>query len=80
MSFNITKKEIIKAIYDSDSGLWGSDDAESVECLSDCENLIYSRKWLDFEPLFKDVGWDVEYIGPTYYETFDAYFNFSAKV
>ena len=37
---------------------------------------IYEQKWLDIEPTFECVGWEVRYDKPAYYETYDAYFLF----
>lgn len=36
-------------------------------------------KWLDFEPLYRGQGWDVEYDKPGYGDDFDAYFKFTPK-
>jgi len=40
---------------------------------------IFDNKWLDFEPIFGDVGWDVEYDKPGYNETYKANFKFAKK-
>ena len=41
---------------------------------------IYDQGWLDFEPLYREVGWNVEYDKPAYYEHYDAYFKFTKKL
>lgn len=33
---------------------------------------FFSRGWLDFEELFNDYGWSVEYVAPFYHENSDA--------
>lgn len=41
---------------------------------------IYDQGWLDFEPLYREVGWNVEYDKSAYYENYDAYFKFTKKL
>lgn len=40
---------------------------------------IYDKKWMDFEPLFRDAGWKVEYDKPAYCESYEPNFTFSRK-
>lgn len=40
---------------------------------------IFDNNWLDFEDLYRKVGWKVEYDKPTYNEFYDAYFKFTKK-
>jgi len=40
------------------------------------EKLIHRRKWLDFEPLYEQYGWEVIYDKPAYNETYEANFEF----
>ena len=36
--------------------------------------------WMDFEPLYRDMGWRVEYDQPTYGDNhFEAFYRFSPK-
>jgi len=42
-------------------------------------SLVFARKWLDFEPIFEDFGWDVDYDKPGYCETYEATFTFTPK-
>lgn len=37
---------------------------------------IFSRHWLDVEPLYREAGWKVEYDKPGYNETYRPYFKF----
>lgn len=38
---------------------------------------VYSKQYLDIEPLYRQVGWAVEYDGPAYNESYPATFTFS---
>ena len=40
---------------------------------------IFDSKWLDFEPLYRRSGWDVEFDKPAYCETYDANWKFTKK-
>lgn len=40
---------------------------------------IFENNWLDFEDLYRKVGWKVEYDKPAYNESYDAYFKFTKK-
>lgn len=42
-------------------------------------NEIFKRHWLDFEAIYQDAGWKVEYDKPAYNESYDAYFKFVAS-
>jgi hypothetical protein len=37
---------------------------------------IFTKKWLDVEPLYRQVGWKVDYDKPGYNETYEATFTF----
>lgn len=37
---------------------------------------IFDKKWLDFEPVFRAVGWEVVYDKPGYNETYEPSFKF----
>lgn len=41
------------------------------------EKDIYSKHWLDIEPIYCKVGWDVVYDKPGYNETYSAYYMFT---
>lgn len=41
---------------------------------------IYDKGWLDFEPLYREAGWNVEYDKPGYCENYDAYFKFTKTI
>lgn len=38
---------------------------------------IYDRKWMDFEPAFRQAGWKVVYDKPAYCENYEPNFTFS---
>jgi hypothetical protein len=41
---------------------------------------IFENRWLDFEPIYENAGWKVEYDQPGYGDTdYDAYFKFTMK-
>ena len=40
---------------------------------------VYKENQLDFEDIFRDAGWHVEYDKPAYCETYEPNFSFSAK-
>lgn len=40
---------------------------------------IFDNKWLDFEPIFEEEGWVVEYDKPGYNETYEPTFDFKDK-
>ena len=39
--------------------------------------VIFDKGWIDVEPIFRNVGWKVEYDKPAYCESYAAYFEFS---
>ena len=47
-----------------------------VEKMGIDKNLIYERRWLNFEPLFEMAGWSVEHDSPGYNESYKASFKF----
>lgn len=38
---------------------------------------LFDNHWLDIEPIYRKVGWKVEYDKPGYCETYDANFTFT---
>ena len=40
---------------------------------------VFDKGWLDFEPLYREKGWDVEYDKPAYNEFYKAKFIFKPK-
>lgn len=41
------------------------------------ESYVYRKEWLDFEPIFRDAGWNVFYDKPGYNEDYPATFTFT---
>ena len=39
----------------------------------------FAEGWLDFEPIYQEAGWNVEYDKPGWDETYDAHFIFTKK-
>lgn len=53
---------------------------EFVESLTPItRQLIFDKGWLDIEEIFRSAGWDVKYDKPSYDESYEAYFKFTAK-
>lgn len=42
-------------------------------------NVIYDNRYMDFESIYRENGWNVVYDKPGYGENYDAYFKFSKK-
>jgi hypothetical protein len=42
-------------------------------------SAVFSNHWLDFEDLYRESGWKVEYDKPSYSESYKAYFKFTKK-
>ena len=40
---------------------------------------VFSNHWLDFEEIYEESGWKVEYNKPSYDESYGAYFKFTKK-
>ncbi len=61
----IDQEEIVKDLVDA--GLKRSD--------------IFKHHWLDFEEVYREVGWNVEYDKPVYWggDTYEPHFKFRAR-
>ena len=64
-SLTILQDEIIKEIKNLDGTI--------------TKDQIYNNKWLDFEELYRQSGWSVEYDKPGYNESYNARFIFKKK-
>lgn len=40
---------------------------------------VYANKWLDIEPLYRSLGWDVSWDKPGYNESYPANWEFTKK-
>jgi hypothetical protein len=40
---------------------------------------IFENGWMDFEPLYRNAGWNVEYAKPEFNKQFEPYFVFTIK-
>ena len=45
--------------------------------LGDPQSGNFESRWLDFEDIFRQNGWKVEYDRPAYYENYQPLFRFS---
>lgn len=43
-------------------------------------NRVFEENWLDFEDIFRQAGWSVEYDKPTYCESYKPNYKFREKV
>lgn len=43
-------------------------------------NRVFEEHWLDFEDIFRQAGWDVEYDKPAYCESYEPNFKFRVRV
>lgn len=43
------------------------------------ESTFYDQHWLDFEPIFRQAGWSVEYDSPAWDDNYEARFVFSRR-
>ena len=60
---SIKQKDIIKRVLSIDDTL--------------TNNIIFEKKYMDFEDLYRKSGWSVSYYKPSYDENYDAYFIFN---
>lgn len=63
---NFTQKDVISEMMQRANG-----DIKRTE--------IFENGYLNFEEIYRDRGWKVEYDKPAYYETYDANFTFTRK-
>lgn len=59
------------AVIEKICNIAGKENAYTIE--------LFSKKYLDVEPYFRDIGWEVIYDKPGYNESYDANFRFSKK-
>lgn len=52
---------------------------KEIKALINIYGLEFDIKWLDFEELYRNVGWDVKYDAPGYNESYEATFKFTKK-
>ena len=78
---------VIEAVNDLIKKKWDGKKAviyqdEILDIISGDDNkpsrkTIFDNNWLDFEDLYREQGWKVEYDKPEYYENYKAYFKFT---
>jgi hypothetical protein len=42
-------------------------------------DYVFEKGLLNVEPIYRECGWDVEYVKPGYDETYEPFFRFSKK-
>lgn len=86
----ITPEEVIDATNELIAMNWnGSKASFTLSSLKDKikeklsvsgkDSATIKTKWLDIEPIYREEGWRVHYDSPGYNESYDAYFEFTAK-
>lgn len=50
-----------------------------MKALKITRNYVFDNDYLEVEPIFREVGWNVEYDKPGYNETYPATFRFTPK-
>jgi hypothetical protein len=76
---------LIKKKWDGKKALIKQDDILAIVSSNNEDSdkpsrrTIFDNNWLDFEDIYREVGWKVEYDKPAYNESYDAYFKFTKK-
>ena len=76
---------LIKENWDGKSAIIKQDDIMKVISSDDPEDSrpsrqkVFEHRWLDIEPIYRQVGWKVLYDKPDYNEDYDAYFKFTKR-
>lgn len=52
---------------------------KEIKALINIYGLEFDIKWLDFEEMYRNAGWNVEYDKPGYNESYEATFKFTKK-
>ena len=81
-SATVKQKHVIERILaKANEGI--SDDEIDGEIAGSGRSLsrgqIFDRGYLNVEEVYREQGWKVTYDKPTYYENYDAYFEFRSK-
>lgn len=77
-----TVNKLIIEKWDGDKAIILQDDIMNIVSSNDADDgkpsrrEIFDKGWLDFEPLYREKGWDVEYDKPAYNEFYKARFIF----
>ena len=73
--------EMIAKHWDGDSAMVFQTDLANamVAALGIPKAEVYARKYLDFEPVYREAGWIVSYDRPGYCETYDPSWTFKRR-
>ena len=80
-----TVNKLIMEKWDGDEAIILQDDIMDIVSSDDPDNdkpsrqEVFDKRWLDFEDLYREKGWDVEYDKPAYNEFYKARFIFKGK-
>jgi len=76
-------KTLLKKKWDGKKAIIEQNDILAIVSSNDEDDgkpsrrTIFDNNWLDFEDLYREVGWNVEYDKPAYNESYAAYFKFT---
>lgn len=70
--------ELIIENFNGNQAVVYQDDAEAkiAEVLGIQRQVVYDRRYMDIEQIFREAGWKVEYDSPAYCESFRAHWTF----
>lgn len=79
--FKAVNKLLVKNPIRSGKITIDQDDILKIVCGdTDCggldRNAVFDNDWLDFEDFYREVGWRVTYVKPSYGDNFKPYFIF----
>lgn len=80
-----TVNKLIVEKWDGDEAVILQDDIMDIVSSNDPDNdkpsrqEVFDKGWLDFEPLYRERGWSVEYDKPGFNESYKAKFIFKPK-
>lgn len=80
-----TVNKLIVEKWDGEKAIILQDDIMDIVSSNDTDidkpsrREVFDKGWLDFEPLYRKKGWDVEYDGPRYNGFYKARFIFKKK-
>jgi hypothetical protein len=76
------QNEVIKIMILKSEGWEGRKEIDEMHASrqeAELRQLFFEQHFLDIEPIFESVGWNVEYDKPAWNETYEATFKFTKK-
>lgn len=78
-----TVNKLIKEKWDGEEAIIQQDEILALVASNDPDDnkpsrqTVFDRGWLNFEPMYREIGWHVEYDKPGYNESYKAFFRFT---